>query len=772
MNKKINLLLKYLVFIFYFFNANLIFGQITTVLVQGFVIDIKTGERLPEVLITRADSGLAVTNVKGYYSFKIKPGHYLIGAQMLGYKKLFKSINVSNEEEETKLFFRLEPKLIKIKQATISGKRFTENISYKTYELLHGDLRDIPQFGEPDAIRALQSLPGISSMNDFSTQLFVRGGNFDETLISLDNAPVYNPYHTGGIFGMFNSDFIRSEKLYPSNYPVNSGGYLSGALNILTKDGNRENLKGSVSLGLVASRLYVESPVGKGSIVFSARRTYLDLVSALFIKQPLPYYFYDLFLKAIYPADKKNLFSFSAFYSKDIFKIFTDNTLYKNPEIKNEPSWGNTLFNFKFTHLFTKNNSLNIQLYNSDANNKANAESLYENNKTRLLFDNNIKDLTGKIKLNYSLTGQELEAGFEVKSIKLNYAWDIGKSELSEFGFKVKDAFYDFAKNPFNYENSTTITSAYISDKLQISEALSLSLGLRGSYVQNLKKNLISPLLKTKYVLSKNVNLSFSFRRYYQYLYVIKDQSNPLFDPFSIYFLQDKENNLAESNNISAGVNINNIFSNTRLEIEGYYKGRKNIASSYKRKTEPYTFENGYSAGLDVLLKRDKGKITGWLSYSLSRSIKTNENYSYFARYDRTNTFKILINYNLSESWQLTAYWIYASGLPYTPKSVRYIGGKKFDPTNSYYDNQFYWRTIDGLKNSARSSDYNRLDIGINGSFIWGTLFIKPYLQILNVYNSPNPIFYEKNGHDNPNPTWRDNSASFIVPTFGVTVEF
>ena len=748
-----------------------ILGQSSKIEINGFVFDNKTNAKLPGVLLSVADSGVAITNQNGYFSFRIKKGNYYITAQMLGYTKQTKQIDLRNTDSKAKLFFRLTPEPIKIKQVTISGEKFTEDIKYKTYELQPGDLRNIPQFGEPDVFRAMLTLPGITSMNDFTTQLYVRGGNFDETLITLDNVPVYNPYHLGGIFGMFSSDIVGLQRLYPSNYPVEYGGYLSGVLNVFSKNTSVKKTRGSVSLGLITSRGFIETPFNKGTITLSVRRVYLDLISSLFTKDKLPYYFYDIFSKLSYPINKNNFISFEFFHSNDTYEVFKDRYFIKTC-ITDEPAWVNNFINFNFTHSFTSKNFIEAKFYISSSRTFGKGEAISTNNSKlkQLNVNNEIIDLTGQIKFNFALTGQKINSGIIYKNINLNYNWNIS-TNIFDFGTNLEDTFYDFADNPYNYHRNTKFLSAFISDNIQISKPLSITLGLREDYFYNLNSFLFSAYLKTKYKFSSNINLVFDYRNYYQPLYVIKDQNTLILEPFSVYFLQDSRDNLASSDNFSLGISFNNLYKNLHLEIEGYYKNRKNIASSYSDIgiSNPYTFEKGYSAGLDLLLKKEKGTVNGWISYSLSRAIKSNKKYDYFARYDRTHSVKILANYNLSESWQLTSFWTFATGLPYTKMAGRYVFGEKPNFDDGYYYYDFRWDKIDGKKNQARTEFYHRLDIGINGSFIWGKYFVKPYLQILNVYNSPNPIYYNIKNNTNGKQTKR---ASYIVPTFGFTLEF
>ncbi len=467
--------------LFFLVLYSLNYAQTESIKIQGIAFDDKTNEKLVGVSIIISDSTVAVTNNEGFFLFNTFKRKLKISAKMLGYKKETKTIKLEDTENEATLFFRLTPQPVKIHLITVNGKRFYEKVKYKTYELQQGDLRRIPQFGETDALRAFQTLPSVTSINDFSAQLYLRGGNFDETLIALDDVPVYNPYHLGSFFSMFNTDIIEKETLYPSNYPNKYGGYLSGALNIQTKPGNFENINSSVSIGLISSKFFSELPIGKGSLILAGRRTYFDLIAALFYKNSnggFPYYFYDGYVKYNYPIDKKNQVSVSLLYSRDLFKMF-DEMLYSNINVSQKPTWGNNLYNFKYTHLFNNKISIDAQIYFTSSLFVADGESIYNSNLTRTKINNKIQEISSSLKLNYKLIGQDIQLGFELKKINLLYDWNFGKSELSSFGFKPEETFFDFAPKTFFKNNKEDFYNIFIRDKIFLTKLLSITFGLR-----------------------------------------------------------------------------------------------------------------------------------------------------------------------------------------------------------------------------------------------------------------------------------------------------
>ena len=411
----------YLIFAFDFF----IFSQgreSDKVIINGYVFNDKTLENLPRVLLSINGKGIAVSDERGFFSFKVLPGQYAIEASCIGYEKLKIQISIEKDIPIKKIFLRLVPVPIEIPGVTVSGEKFKKEINTSTYELLPGDLSKIPQVGEPDVFRALQALPGVGEINDLSSQIFLRGGNFDEVLISLDDVPLYNPYHVGETFGIINPDIIQLERLYPSNYPSNYGGYLSGVLDMQSKNNNANRFTGSLSLGLISSKIFAEIPLWKGTLLVSGRRTYLDLLGKM-IKQGFPYYFYDLYSKYALPIDDKNLLELDYLFSKDTYNIFSD-SYYQLINKKDNPNWGNILLNFKFTHFFNDKNLFSLQSYFSRSYLKADSKAYYSFGQIKpdsinsLYMNNSINDFTIKAGFEFQFTGHHLKDRSRSKEIR------------------------------------------------------------------------------------------------------------------------------------------------------------------------------------------------------------------------------------------------------------------------------------------------------------------------------------------------------------------
>jgi hypothetical protein len=231
-----------------------------------------------------------------------------------------------------------------------------------------------------------------------------------------------------------------------------------------------------------------------------------------------------------------------------------------------------------------------------------------------------------------------------------------------------------------------------------------------------------------------------------------------------VSFLAERDRGISGSDHGALEVQADLPWSLT-LNVEGYYKHRRGLATAYKDPNLRIDYESGYAVGVDVLLRRETDPVSGWIAYSLSRSMKKGE-YWYFAGADRTHSVKAFLQVRPFEDLRLDLYWTYATGVPYTDIVAKYTGLEEDDNLAPYRATT--WRPVWGRKNAARAIDYKRLDVGVTWSLIWGELLVKPYLFIFNVTRAPNPYFVTLQTAGS-NETSR---FSEIVPTFGVTVEF
>ncbi|MGE5438524.1 MAG: carboxypeptidase-like regulatory domain-containing protein [Bacteroidota bacterium] len=743
--------------------------------IRGLIYDEKTNERLEGAVVSSGDNASAMSDKTGFFQLRLDRKAEKLKVKLVGYEEKNLVIDF-DDESEVKLIIRLTPEPILLQGVTVTGEHFTEEPVVNSYSIHPGDLSKVPQFIEADAFRAFQALPGVTTAADMSSQISVRGGNYDETLVFLDGIPVYNPYHLVGVFSMFNSDILQNERLYMSNYPVSYGGALSSVLELNSKQGNNERIKGSAALGLASAKIALDGPLWGGNFLISGRRTYFDFLTRMIMGIRFPYYFYDLYSKYVYPLSKNNLLTVSAFYSRDALGLDDDKVFVAQKEI---PNWGNLFLNFSDEYFLKEKSSVELKAFMSRASLGVNTQVFFTDYYHQMgttdttTVNNYIEDFTARLTFNSHPDGQALAVGLEAKREAIHYDWNIDETDLNGmYIHPLESLFFDFAPSQYSYSGDEFYLNAFVTDKVTISPVSELTAGLRGSYIKNLKTFLLLPSFSFSYNFLPNLQVHLSYGRYFQNTYSLKERkTEAVFTPFMATFFPEDKENIPYSDHYASGLVLSDIFSEkTSLEVEGYFKKRNNLATTYGP-DEELKYEKGYAAGLDVLLKKEEGDLTGWLGYSFLHSVKKDEVYYYYAPLDRTHNVKILMNYALSNSWQLNAFWTFSTGLPYTVPIGKYIGPPDDGSGFVYYQEPHSLRLIEGRRNSERFKEYHRLDLGISGSFMWGSILYKPYLQVMNVYNSPNPYNFEPSSWQ-VTPQEGQERGSTIFPVIGITAEF
>ncbi len=737
------------------------------VVVKGIVADRNTSERISGATIICDARSITTTDEKGYFSYPWQSGEYTIEILMLGYKNIKRTISIGTDEIALNLYIEMLQKPIEVDKVTIIGGTNTALFKIVPYELTSVEIKEIPKFVEDDPLRSVQTLPGVTTaLSDFNSQIYLRGGNYDETLIALDGVPIFNPNHLGGMLSLINTDILGKEELYRSNYPVEWGDYLSGVLNMETKKGGGKT-KGAVSLSLASLKGYVEGPLLTGAYTVSVRRFWLDaLLSAANIK----YYFYDLFGKYSIAIGNKDLLSVSSFYSSDVTDVFSEDVSVITKSIRKPVVWGNRLSHLVWTHTFDESMILDYSVYASSSflsadEGKENLDRSVE----KVLVDNNILEYGMHLDFCFHPLECEVKSGISAASQKLNYNWDI----LSEERYALlpyANSFFDFAPDVYSYSARARTISSYLSAAIPINNQFDLTLAYRASYAENLRILSGSPYVVAKYYIDPDINFFAGFGKYYQHLYTLKENktTGSYYSQYTVYFVANTLNEVAYSDHFDVGFTAKNVPGHTSIEVECYYKSRNNISSTYQDILHPFRYEDGYSAGVDLLLNKTEGDLTGWLGYSFSRSIKEGNGFEYYSNADRTHAIKIAVNYRIEDWLKLSGFWNYSSGLPYTNVDGKYIG---IDDSNPNHNNNIVsvaWLPIYGRKNGMRMEPYRRLDIGLTGYFVWGQFLVKPFFGLFNALNDANPFFLD----------WGSISASKkqtksnIIPSAGVTIEF
>ncbi|MEI7423206.1 MAG: TonB-dependent receptor [Prolixibacteraceae bacterium] len=717
------------------------------VTLSGYVKDKANGEALigVTVYVPVVKTGV-VTNNYGFYSISVPSGSYTVTYSCLGYRSQSPILNLAFSKQ---LNVMLEEDSKVIEEVVVSGEkknRNVERLQMSIEKMPVKMVKKLPAFmGEIDIIKSITLLPGIQSGGEGSSGLYVRGGGPDENLMILDEAPVYNASHLMGFFSVFNSDAIKDIEVYKGGIPAEYGGKASSVIDIRMKDGNSQKLGVSGGIGNISSRLTVEGPIikDKWSFIVSGRRTYADYLGKLMgidALQDNRLYFYDLNLKTNVEINDKNRVYISAYTGDDYFK--SGESIYMR--------WGNLTSTARWNHLFSdklfSNTSLIYSRYNYNLGVPGSEADQFD-------WTSQISDYNFKEDVSWYLNSKnKLILGFNL----ISHHFEPGAVSANQGSY-----FSDLTLTNYNALDN----SLYASNEQSIGSRLSLRYGMRFSWFQQIGKGTmreylnpdkpktkevtnaiyygsgelmpppyfnLEPRLAVKYLLTPSSSIKASYNRMAQNLHLISNTNSPT--PLDIWLPSSKYIKPLISNQIGFGYFRNfkeNMFE-TSAEI--YYKKMDNVID-YVDGAQLFLKEDletellrgsGYAYGLELYAKKQQGRLTGWLSYTLSRSMREipgiNNGKVYPSSYDHTHNVSLVANYELTKRWNLSSTWIFLTGNPTSYPIAKYdVQGN----TLYYYAD----------RNSNRIPDYLRLDISVTYDFRKNDK--RPYKQSLNfsIYN-------------------------------------
>lgn len=709
----------------------------------GRILDQRNATPLPgaNILIVNQAKGSS-SDANGYFSILLHQSKVIITVSFIGYRNYTDTLQITQEQN---LEIKLVPEAAKLEEIVIeqsgSKSRFEAN-QMSLEELSIEDLRKIPViFGELDLIKALQLKPGISSGGEAASGLYVRGGGPDQNLVLLDDNLIYNPSHLFGFFSVFNADAVSRVKLYKGGFPAKFGGRLSSVLEVEVPNPKPEKFSAKGGIGLIASRLSVETPIVKDkiSLLLAGRRTYFDIFTEGINQlnandpeyDPIPrYHFYDLNAKLNYNLSPKDKLSFNAYTGRDVFQ-------FDNQGFSFDFTWGNTAAALQWEHRFSEELLLKLQsgytAYEYDINNRFD------------IFNFNIgaaiQDYQFKADMSYSPNTQHFwEFGFALN----HQDFQVGRLRANS-----DDGSIDFSQDtPLNAQS----WAAYLSDEISFGEDFLLSLGLRysGFYAQQSDYHGLEPRLSARYQISARQALKLSLSRVYQYVHLLSNSGASL--PTDVWYPSGQIVPPQRADQVALG--FNQIFGDAQwlFSTEAFYKVMQNqldlrdgaeLFASNNLDAE-LVFGRGWSYGTEWYIEKTKGKLQGWLGYTLSWTWRQfgesngnpaiNNGEPFFPRYDRRHDISLVLNYQLSERLTLSASWVYATGNAFTLAAGRfYFQGLSGDNLSVVPDVT--------ERNGLRLPAYHRMDWGLIWQLNpkWGSADLT--FSIYNVYNRRNAYF-------------------------------
>jgi hypothetical protein len=687
---------------------------------SGYIKDFESGETLIGAAVYIESLKVGVTsNLYGFYSLSVPAGKYKVTISYLGYISNSEEISI---EKDLVREIEMKPSLVQMKTVTVSSERRDENLKKTEMGMIKMDIKAIkklPSFmGENDVLRTVQMLPGVQSGGEASTGFFVRGGNSDQNLILLDDAPVYNPSHLLGIFSVFNPDIIKDLTLYKGGIPAKYGGRLSSLLDIKMKEGNSKKNQGAASISPLSSKLTLEGPIikNRSSFIVSGRRSYAD-VFTLFSKdeetKDSRVYFYDLNAKANYRINDNNNVFLSGYFGNDVLGI--------GKELGT--SWGNRTGTVRWNHIFNSklfmNNIVYISNYNFDLGIDTDLEG-------KIQYKSKILDYGGRADLTYYLNA--------LNTIKFGLSSTIYQLQPGKF----TGSSFDDIIIPTSHAREF---AGYVSNNHIINEKLAIDYGVRYSLFQNVGKATVykfdksnplvykandtvsykkgnvyndfgnfEPRISLRYQLNLKSSVKASYNRTTQYLHQASNSTSAT--PLTVWVTSSPNIKPQISDQFAVGY-FRNLFKDVvEVSAEAYYKDMQNTIDFRDNASlilnefleGEFRIGNSYSYGVELLVRKNIGKLTGWVGYTWSRTRRKipeiNKGKEFFASYDRTHDISIVGVYELNKRVTLSTNWLFSTGSAISIPTGKYTF--QGEQVNVYSD-----------RNSARIPSFHRWDISL-----------------------------------------------------------
>lgn len=695
--------------------------------VSGYVNDSTSGEALigASVFVQEIQKGVP-TNTYGFYSVTLEAGTYTFVVRYIGYADLQRTV-VLNADRKLNLLLR--PTVTEMKSVEVVGEKRVSNTESTAMGRMDVDvqkLQTLPALlGEVDILKTIQYLPGVKSNGEGNSGFYVRGGGPDQNLILLDEATVYNASHLFGFFSVFNADAVKNIELIKGGMPANYGGRTASVLDITMKEGNSKEFHGQGGIGLISSRLTLEGPIvkEKSSFIVSARRTYIDVLTKPLINKDSQfagsgYYFYDINAKANYRLSDKDRFFLSGYFGRDVFTLKGNEP--GSPDF-NIP-WGNATVSGRWNHVFGPKLFMNTTVTFSDY--KFRFDGGQDEFKFKLF--SGIKDYGLKVDLSqYPNVRHSLKYGAQlIRHIYTPSTVDVSSGDTE-----------------FNIDTPSKLNAnelaVYAMDEFDITDQLRMTAGMRLSafaHIGSFREYLLDdegnatgtrdygagstvkayqglePRLALRYRLDNTSSLKASYNRNLQYVHLASFSSIGL--PTDVWIPSGKNVKPQVGTQYAAGYFRDFADHLFETSVEVYYKDMENLIE-YAEGAQPQdngntnydaqlVFGNGYSYGAELFIKKRTGKLTGWVGYTWSKTMRKfpdiNDGKEFPSRWDRRNDLSVVASYELNKRWTFGATFVYSTGQATTLPVQRYWIEQRLV-------SQFSER------NGFRMAPYHRLDL-------------------------------------------------------------
>ena len=792
MGKSIKLVLLFIVLSF----LNRVNAQ-EKISLSGIISDKSTNETLigVTVIIEELKTG-TTTNEYGFYSITLPKGEYTVRYTYIGFQDIVEKVNLTENIRKNISLKESDFQLDEIIVTENIEKPNIEKPEMSVNKISVNTIKKLPVIlGETDILKSILTLPGVTNAGEGQSGFNVRGGAADQNLILLDEATIYNSSHLFGFFSVFNADAIKDLKLYKGGVPARFGGRVASVLDIYQKDGNSNSFHANGGIGLISSRILAEGPIvkDKGSFLVAGRSSYAHLFLKLTDNKNSAY-FYDLNTKLSYKLNDNNNLYLSGYFGRDVFSL--------NQSFEN--TYGNSVLNLRWNHLFNDKLFSNLSLIYSDYYYGLTLDFVGFN------WDSGIKNynfkydfkhyLNDKTKLTYGLNAvyydfnpgkiepSEEDSSINPDQLDKKYAFepafyiDAEQKLSSKFSINYGlrySLFYRLGSQEINVYNNNEAVS--YDNELKIYEkATPIGTKKYGSNEVISKFNNLEPRLSMVYIINENQSVKASYNRMTQYLHLISNTQSPT--PLDVWAPSDDFLKPQILDQFAIGYQKNTKNGKYSFEVESFYKNVKNrldyidgadlIANNAIEQVVLAGKSRAY--GLEILARKNEGKLNGWISYTLSRSeqktagrtseeIGINNGNWYKTGWDKTHNLSVTAMYELNDKWSFGSIFSLQTGQPVTYPNGQYIYQGISVP--SY-----------GERNANNLPIYHRLDISatlsprnnankkIKGEWVFG---------IYNLYSRKNAasINFRQNADSGNNEAVR-LSIFGIVPSITYNFKF
>lgn len=723
--------------------------------VSGYVRDADSGEALPLVVIALPDLSMGgIANERGYFAVRAVPtGQHSVVFSLIGYGTQTDTVTVAGDID-TRMEVSLRAEAIGLEETVITAD--AQVLAERERRIQSGyvalpaqQLQQIPAVGEADLLRSLQLLPGIQSASDVSSGLYVRGGGPDQTLITLDEVPLYNPSHAFGFFSTFQPEAVRDVQLYKGAYPANYGGNLGAVLDVTQRDGANDRIRTSGGVSLLAARLLLEGPAGDGTWLVAGRRTYLEpVLSALRASgADVPsYYFYDLNFRLKQPLGARDNLTISTYYGNDDLDFEGDETTFFGIR------WGNRAASARWTHLFTPALFSELTVYSSTYVSSTEA-SFFE---TPVSFDNRIEDTTVRGDLEFfASSNNTLTGGFRATRFQVSFDQSFNQEQQLAL------------------DQTPYLLELYVQDDVRLPTSTHIRAGLRAARFSQGKRTALMPRISVSQPLNEYWRIKAAGGTYRQYMQLITTEG---FSGGNQWVPLDETVPAGHSRQLTAGLEWEP-SRRYKLSLEGYHTDLSglvvldnNASVDNRASTSDAIFMadgTGYAAGLEVFAEKRTGRLRGWVGYTLGRTRRTFDEVdagrAFSPKYDRRHDVSVVASWRAGR-WRLGSSFVYATGQAYTPASARYT---LRDPATSVFED----RVLAARRNSSRLLPYHRLDVSARREFGLFGGKAEAFLQVFNLYSRRNEWFVQ---YDTDAPATEPEVVLQlpVLPTFGLEFSF